>query len=165
MKSRSHLRGTASIEALMILLVFILVWIGVSYVGQLHHAKIVSKADARTCAWKIAQSGCRSIPPECESTEGGGSLGNGKSQSLEEAGEEATFGSKVAEALRDVLMNQVRGLFAKRAEASKSIEVAKPPIVGDGMVEVGSYFSLPCNTKEFSVDDIANDVWDRVTAD
>jgi hypothetical protein len=79
--------------------------------------------------------------------------------------QEESLGQKIADAFQEVLMNQIKGLFSKRVEASSIKEVPKPPVVGEGVVEVGGSFSLPCNTKEFSVEDIASDVWDRVTSD
>lgn len=164
MKRRRCLRGTASIEALMVILVFVLLWIGVSYVGRLHHAKIASKAEARTCAWRIAESACRRIPPECNGVAGETSSSKG-SDALEEITKGDSLGGKIADAFEEVLTNQIEGLFADRVEASSSEGVKRPPIVGKGVVEVRGAISLPCNTKELSVEDVAKDVWDQLTAD
>lgn len=157
---RSALRGTATIEGVMVMLVFVALWAGVLYVGRLYESQLVARAEARECAWLIAENACRKIPSNCRSQMSDGDTGGDKSDDLTRSADDASLGDSIASAFREVLMDHLEGLFKSRIEATSERDVKKPFVIGAGQVEVTGTFSLPCNTKEFRFEDIAKDMWD-----
>jgi hypothetical protein len=151
----------ATLEAIFVILTIAGIWSAIIQIGGATTAQLKARAEARECAWLIAESACRSIPTHCESSDGGGGAFD-KTKSLADTGEDATFGSQVAEAVRDVLMNQIRGLFAERVTATGHSTPDTHGNQGGPSTPAHASYSLPCNTKPISVSDIAADIFDRI---
>lgn len=136
-------RGTATIEAILALSVFIIVWAGVLYMGRAYSAKLELKSKARACAW-IQSAGSCSAEVDCSTTVGAGNFDDA-SEDLNEK-----FGGDALGVLEDVLKEQVEKLFGERATVAASTEFDRPAHLGGERVSVSASYSLPCNTKPVS---------------
>src|SRR5690606_15165097 len=98
----SSQRGATTIEAILVLTLFLLLWVGVSYMGRLYDGKLKTRAEARSCAWQISLSACERIPSGCEakSEEAPDNEGSDK---LRASREEATSGDNEAKKFEGAL--------------------------------------------------------------
>lgn len=146
-------RGTATIEAIMALLVFIIVWAGVLYMGRAYHAKLELKSKARACAWIQSANSC-SAHVDCGTTVGAGNIDSAEGGLLDHFDVGGDAGD-VGDFLSDILENQVKKLFGERATVAASYEFARPVHLGGEQVSVSASYSLPCNTKPVSTETLA----------
>lgn len=139
------------------LTLFLLLWVGVSYMGRLYDGKLKTRAEARSCAWQISLSACERIPSGCEakSEEAPDNEGSDK---LRASREEATSGDNEAKKFEGALDTEIDGLFKKRVSASASREVRGAAHIEQENVTVSSEYSLPCNSKPKTVDDVGDEM-------
>jgi hypothetical protein len=153
----SSKRGATTIEAILVLTLFLLLWVGVSYMGRLYDGKLKTRADARSCAWRISLSACERIPSECEAkTEE--APDNEGSDKLRSSKEDATSGDDSAKEFDEALDTEIDGLFKKRISASSSREVRGAAHIDQENVTVSSEYSLPCNSKPRTVDETGDEM-------
>ena len=158
MRVRRKQRGTATIEAVMALLVFVLIWAGVHYMGNLYEAQLRTDSEARGCAWLISAGACEVDIEGCSLAVRDGNA-NGKDADLKGAGQHSE-GGKFAKAVTEKLTNQLGKLFGQRGHMTVGAEVVRPEALGGKTSEVSSSYSLPCNTKATNTDDLANSLMD-----
>lgn len=141
----------------MVLTLFILLWVGVSYVGRLYDGKLKTRAEARSCAWQISLSACERIPRGCEakSEEAPDNEGSDK---LRSSRDEATSGDDRAKEFEEAIDAEIDGLFKKRISASSSREVRGHAQIDKEKVTVSSGYSLPCNSKPKTVDETGDEM-------
>lgn len=152
----SSQRGATTIEAILVLTLFLLLWVGVSYVGRLYDGKLKTRADARLCAWKISLSACVEIPSECEARteEAPNTKGSDK---LRSSREDATSGDDSAKEFDEALDTEIDGLFKKRISASSNREVRGAAHIDQENVTISSEYSLPCNSKPTTIGQMGRD--------
>lgn len=163
---RSRERGIASIEAAIMLPLMCLVFAGVLYVAQLISAAQHSTRIARSCAWRVAVSGCEEIPPDCpESSSDGASTtksrldqaGGPTSLNLEGlAAEEGATGDSRTESVLGQIGARLNEFFLDRYEANVEEEFEKSQILGGETVTIDKSFSLPCNSKPSAAEGLAD---------
>lgn len=158
--SSSTRRGTASIEALMVLTTLVLVWAGVTYMTRLLDGKLKAQADARSCAWEISLNGCSSIPPECEA-EAEEVEPSDKTESLERSQDEMDAGDTEGDEVRASLKTEIDGLFKKRISVSGSREVHGSKLLKVENAAMPAGYSLPCNSKPHTLGDMAKNFLDK----
>lgn len=151
-------RGMATLEVLLVLMTFTAIWAGTAYLADQAVQRMNARAQVRECAWRIAARACRFVPEECESTEGEGNATD-KTNRLEEEGRDASFGSRIADVVQDVLLEQLRGVFAQRVNATASVEGKTPEILGGNTVQTAVNYSLPCNTRPVDLGEIAEEIF------
>lgn len=68
--SRAHARGAASVEAVVVLPVFLILFISLFYVRDQVLARQATQEQARTCAWLYSANNCEfdanSMPAYCD---------------------------------------------------------------------------------------------------
>ncbi len=151
-------RGTASIEGLIVIIFFILVWTGVRYVGQLSNRSLSTRAAARNCAFQIALTGCESVPVGCDFSEE-----NSSSAEQQEATSSVTRTAQDAEEddfnkdILDILTEAVELDLFKRARVEAPAEITQPELIGGDTVDLSQGMTLPCNpTRETLGDKFLN---------
>lgn len=149
-------RGAAFIEAILMMSVFLIVWAGVAFMGHLQGTTMDTRAEARSCAWRIATSGCESIPPDCaEAATAPSAVGEEKLQKLE--GTAPQGGSSTDRKVADATDSAIFGVMFRRVSSSASGTARRAPLLGSD-VEVTSKFGLPCNTRPGGVGDLVEDL-------
>ena len=163
-KHRERRRGTASVEVVMMLPFFILVFAGVYYMHGLYAGRQLAMTKARSCGWAYAKAGCRgNRPAECPGPEGGNDPGGatvdpkdsaseGMFQFIDDVGSIPVIG--------DILVAPFKELFGEplATMARHQITQPKPSYGPDAFTVGGRYFTL-CNTVRKDWDDVAKDVF------
>lgn len=152
-------RGAATIEALLALLVFIVIWVGVLYMGGLYVAQLESESQARKCAWLISVGGCQGEIEGCSSTSEGRLPGSPDVVLPGERGSDDDS-DPIWDAVTDPLQRQLERIFGGRARAASGKNVDKPSALGGGTTAVGATYSLPCNTMPQEPEGLGQDILD-----
>lgn len=156
-------RGTATVEAVIALPVFILLFVGVTYFGRLAIAKVDADAAARRCAWLYSMNNCEQAPPGCsEPTRAPPNPSNALSQAVEHGKEALAKGdlsALVAPIITSILGRALDEATGSSRIAHASRTVSRPKMFGgDVMTKVGDY-RLACNLVPQAAPDIAEKVW------
>jgi len=160
-RKAAKLRGTATIEAVMALLVFVLIWAGIHYMGGLYEAQLRTESEARTCAWLISAGACEVEIQGCSTKMEDGDAG-GKETALQEAAQSQSTGGTVAGAVAQKVLDSLDALFGRNAEMTVGAEVTRPELLGGKTAGVSSSYRLPCNTKARNTDDLSFDLMDAL---
>jgi hypothetical protein len=168
---RHRTRGAASVEAVVVLPVFVILFVGLFFVRDLTRARLRADQEVRRCAWQYAlYENCEQSPPGCEHVVGKGHYGTLLPDNLDSAinslGNGAKGGSSEGFArVRNVIENFVERYLAqavtKRFEAEKNIEQARPPMFGGGASVVRGKYNLACNVRPQRQRDVVMTVWDQ----
>lgn len=164
---RLRQRGVASVEALIVIGFLLIIWASVLYVARSHEARQLARLTARECAWKIAVSGCREVPPQCRGAAVGRAPGDDRLEENFVPVEDAVQGTPrdedgVTEGARELVGAQVEGLLFERITAHASRTVRQPATYGGGTLDVAATYSLPCNSTPTSVGDQARSFFDAI---
>lgn len=148
-----------------------IVFAGVLYVSQLVSAAQRASSAARSCAWRVAASGCDDIPPEC--SEAADKAGSTLKSRAEQAGAPTSLrldslaqeqGAEQDERTSSVLAEigaRLNELFSDRYEARIEEEFERSRLLGGETIRVNRSFSLPCNTKPASAEGLADALFDE----
>lgn len=143
MRRASNQRGAASIEALLIIPFFIIVWGCAFFVQRTFSQKLVVNERARSCAWERMTSGCRGpASPRCQLADGPG---------LSDDQLEGSRGSmlEIERITRDGFTIDFRARFGPAFRplfaAGSGSRVRRPSSMGGGEIGVGSIMSAMCN--------------------
>jgi hypothetical protein len=158
-------RGAASVEAVVALPVFVILFSGVFFVRELTGAKLDAAREARRCAWEYSANGCDAIPDGC-----GGVVARSPRESFPEslAGawedtKNSVSEGKYKQAFLNVLTKSVSdaivAAFTLSLDAEKVEERAQPPLFGGGKTLVPAKYHLACNLKDKSKEQIVEEVW------
>jgi len=141
-------RGTASIEAAMMLPLMALCWVGLFFRLATIDATLVAATEARRAAWVSSNNACRGEDTEYECDEEETAGGGG--------GNEGGGGGGWLDALTDVPI--IGGLFGSLLGYSMTAhagqEVERPPLLGGGTVNAGYHYYIMCNEEPMSVDEM-----------
>lgn len=166
--THSNRRGTATVEAILMLTVFLLLWAGTRYMGELYTTQMQQEVKARGCAWIVASSGCKQIPPECQTEEASASEpeeSNLLRQALslaesETASDDDSDGdTKAASRVQDQVDQEISGLFSKRTRISATKERAAPPLLGGGSRILSASHQLPCNSVPRAGESLSDEIF------
>jgi hypothetical protein len=162
-RSRSRSRGAASVEAVVVLPIFLLLFISVFYVRHQALAKQAAQERARTCAWLYSANNCEFdpslMPAECDS-----------------AMTKAPFASAAAKAVTDkltgdgffhdvvnkMLDSALETVFGDAIDVKVERKVARPVLYGGDTQAVAGEYHLACNLKPKDKIDIATEAWSHV---
>lgn len=142
---RQH--GTASLEALLVLPLFLLLWIGIHHMNRVHAGVLSTRGQARGCAWRYSNGGCRGdLPAACSAT-----------------GAELSDASEAEQSMLDTAMQNgvlrwaFEGLLGASITVHTSREVTQHAMLGEGPVNVGSSLYLLCNERNRTMIEIGHD--------
>ncbi len=147
-------RGAATIEAILAISVFVIVWTGVLLMGRSYSAKLEVKSRARTCAWLQSVNSC-DVEIDCASSFGDGNISDA-SDIIGDQASSAGEGTWFEELLDDTLDAAVERLFGERTTVELATEVERPILLGGETVAVSASYSLPCNTKPVSTESLVD---------
>lgn len=165
--TRGRTRGTASVEAVVVIPVFIALFIGVAYVSRVAELAQGAEMTARSCAWLYSAQNCREVPPGCEgylragttvSTSGNkvdDALHGGKN-SLPQGTSAQNFVSGVVGSL---LESAIQDAFGRALDASVPATTDQPELFGGKTVTVTGNYHLACNLAPTTLGDVAKDAW------
>lgn len=157
-------RGTATVEAVVMLPVLILLLLGVGYTSRAFSYSLESNDLARLCAQRYAIMGCKHaerLPTECQ-----GAFSKTKDPPLPDSDETAKL--KNAENDEDVqkatsrstlLTKILDSLFGKGVIAKTKANVTRPGMLGGGTSPVYSSSYALCNTVPVPADNLAKELF------
>lgn len=171
-RARRQKRGTASVEVVVMLPFFILVYAGVYYMHGHYSGRQQAMLTARTCAWSFAAAGCPKSGEEdfkrCLSPKGDGAdlLELPADDSPPPTHDPDGVGSKVGHALDTiqkipVLGDAVGWLFGRPlgASATQLVQLPRPAVSNTERIAVtGRYYTM-CNSTPKSWSTLAKDIF------
>ena len=167
--SRRHSRGTATVEAVVVLPFFIMILAGIGFVRDKQLAIQAAENRARSCAWQYSANDCSQKPAGCEDvlkdgiaprsgTKVDDVLNSAKSQVL--AGGDAK--GVIEKVATDILGPAIDALFGRYLAASTHGKVNRPGILGGGQTVVEGQYHLACNLRSTNPGDVVSDAWDKI---
>lgn len=150
-------QGTASIEAVIMLPFFIMVWGLLLFAVDVYKHKIDAGIRARDCGWTFAQTGCQTVPPSCQEEPG-------DPVSTEDAAGSSELASTVDDLpidipiIGDVLNGVVDTIFGELRRARHSEDVQRPQVLGSTTVQTRGAFAIMCNERPRTVGEMALDM-------
>ena len=154
-------RGTASVEAVIVLPVFIIIFVSVFYVRGQVFSRQAAETKARTCAWAYSMKNCSEIPPGCEGVlqvvSGAGQV-DGK---IEKALSGAT-GGLVGPVIAKVLEPALKAAFGRSLDASTQESYQRPALYGGGTATSSGSYHLACNLTPETALEVAKDAWNTL---
>ncbi len=181
-KCKRKTRGAASVEAVVALPVFIILFIGMFYLRELTGARLAADQEARRCSWEYAlTNNCAAVPVGCENVVGrahygglmpdmdkfvqgiGDGMGSVGASCSVKAG--CSVGSKAVTKVKRVLQNFVLDYLAKavsiRFDANKGVEIHRPGLLGGGTGVVSGRYGMGCNIAGRDQNNVADLLWDE----
>lgn len=163
----SDTRGLATVEAAVVLPVFIVIFCGLVVIHRLYDAKFSAMTEARECAWAYANGGCESAPENCriEGARGVGLQGilDGNAAAAARFDDEMAsvgrrHGSSVgsaAEAIGEVsqFATQIMGI-GSGFTATASRDYGMPSVYGGGSRSIAAGYASLCNEKPMDILDL-----------
>lgn len=159
--SRARARGAASVEAVIVVPIFILLFISLFYVRDQVIARQAAQRQARTCAWLYSWNNCdkSALPPECQQVVTDEATFNDASTGLSEK----LGGGVVGDALKAILDPVLEAAFGRSLDAQVSKEIVRPAIYGGKVQSVTGRYHLACNLKSTTAPEVAKDAWSRIS--
>jgi len=133
-------RGTASLEAALMLPVMAACWLGVLYRASTLDATIAAGVEARRTAWASSNVGCRGESLSCAGSEDDDGFSSGGW--LDGLSEVPIVG---------FLFGSILG-YATTVHATRTVD--RPPIFGGGEQELRYPYYVMCNEQKMDVDDV-----------
>jgi hypothetical protein len=169
--SRSHARGTASVEAVVALPVFVVLFVGMFFVRDLTSARLRADQEVRRCSWEYAlNNNCEHPPRGCEHVVGTGHYGSLLPQGLDGTisdlgrandGTHAKSYARVKRVIESFVAQYVAEAITKRFDAEKVIERDRPAMFGGGKSIARGKYNLACNVRPQRQDNVITSVWNQ----
>lgn len=165
--ARSRRRGTASVEAVILLPLLVLLFLGVLYLRDVFLGVQRADLEARTCAWLYSDNGCTSVPPGCEGLVGPASseveVDSSVLQAFDEgarrAVEEGDASGFVQEVIGSVLGPALDEAFGNALEGRGQVRIERSPLFGGDVLTLFSRFRLSCNLTARTPGEVALESW------
>lgn len=143
-------RGTASLEAVLVLAVFLIVYVGLFHMHKLQGNVLVARAQARSCAWRYSNAGCRDGAPD--------GCGEASTSDMQLA-DENDSDRGILDSITDLgvigpVLGQVLGT-AVDLRVGRTVE--HTAMFGDEDITVGARIYLLCNERNRTMEEIAQD--------
>ncbi len=165
-----NIEGSVYVEALSMLPVLLILWIGVLFTYHLDDAEQQSRLAARQCAWEYTEGNCENVPPSCKETpESGGAMEDDTEikTKLEQAGENREKDSNKISDMGSSIAGIIGDIFGAPVTIKDSRSVSIPGRFGGGTAKKTTSYYLLCNEKEVNFLDkalelagtLASDIW------
>lgn len=170
---RARTRGAASVEAVIVLPFFVMLFVGLLYVRDRALGKQSAELTARTCAWMYSANNCSfkndadhqvRVPPECEAFLRK-KRGSGEFDLEAAAGDQArrlVEGQgldSIERMVFEVLNPLITEAFHRVGEAKAEAVIDRPRMFGGGEVAVPGRYQLPCNLEPADLAGQARSLW------
>jgi hypothetical protein len=174
MKCRRHrCRGAASVEAVVVLPIFVIVFISLFYLRDIAVTKQAAEEHARMCAWLHSANNCpEEVPAGCEDVLAPASAPSVIAPGVEEAfndgvkrleqGETPSGGKLVSGAIAPLIGSALEAAFGRATEADAQRTVEKPVLFGGGQRTVRGRYHLACNLQRTTPEKVAEDAWLKI---
>ncbi|MDQ3031030.1 MAG: hypothetical protein M3Y87_01330 [Myxococcota bacterium] len=146
-------KGTASIEAVIMLPFFIMVWGFLVFVMDVYRHKLDAGVRARDCGWSYAQTGCQTVPPSCTAEPADEIDVDGGESSSEITG--ALAGASEIPVIGGMLEGALQGIFGEIRIARNDQEVQRPQVLGASTMQTSATFAIMCNERPRTVGEMA----------
>ena len=172
--SRSAQRGAAAVEAVIVLPVFVIVFLGLFYVRDQAIVTQQAEQQARSCAWLYSAQDCEgAIPAGCE-----GVLTRADARDMAppdltgkldeqvnrlKEGKSVNGGDVVMGIIGPTIGNALEAAFGNATEAKTSRQVSRSALFGPGQKTINGQYRLACNLHPTTLEDVAKDAWDKIT--
>ncbi|HEY5955670.1 MAG TPA: TadE family protein [Polyangiaceae bacterium] len=163
--SRKLSRGTASVEGVVVLPVFVILFIGAMFFKSLSHGKLEADQIARSCAWQYSNDGCADVPPDCGDVVNNdpvgltyGDVSTAWSDGVTKL-EHAGVSSWIVDSLADTVLDALAKALTENLSAEKRIELERPHLFGGGITHATGKYHVACNLKSRTQKDIVDKVW------
>jgi hypothetical protein len=151
-------RGVASVEAVIVLPVFVLLFIGVMYFGRLAVAKADTDTDVRRCAWLYSMGNCQEVPEGCaEPTHAAPRQSNVLQKAFETRS--GKLNDRIAGLVISLMDNVINDAFLSPRVAHASRTVTRPPLFGGNVATVAGEYPLACNLTPRTAIGVADNAW------
>jgi hypothetical protein len=166
-------RGVASVEAVVVLPVFVIIFISLFYLRDLAVTKQAAEEHARTCAWLYSAKDCEGEVPEgCGDVLAPASAPSVIAPDVEEAfnegvkdlekGKTPSGGKLVSGAIAPLIGSALEAAFGRAIEADARHTVEKPALFGGGQRTVQGRYHLACNLQPTIPGKVAEDAWKKI---
>jgi hypothetical protein len=161
-------RGAASVEAVVVLPVFVILFVSMFFVRDLTYAKLAADQEARRCAWLYSANDCSTVPIGCEGVVQGTRRGainpdvNSAIGDAEKALSEGVSGNglgAVKQVLQNLVIDALAQAFTLSLDSQKLVEQERPRLFGGGKSQITGTYRLACNIRKQGNDDTATAVW------
>lgn len=164
-------RGTASVEAVIIIPVLAFLLAAVLWINRSSVTVINSRAEARSCAWRHSQNNCDPalLPPDCEGLVNPapqreiqtGDPINAAVSGIEKAADGGDYQGIIASVVGTILMPAINEALNNATEATITKSEMKPPLMGGAEVTFKTHYRLACNLKPRDPMNIASMTWEE----
>lgn len=165
-QKRQVTRGAASVEAVVALPVFVILFVGMFFVRDLAVTKLLADEEARRCAWLYSANGCKDTPPGCKDvlSEGRhGSISPKLETAIQDGRAALTNGvdgqAAVARIIENLVGEALLQAFTRSLDAKKTVERDRPGLFGGGKSQVTGKYRLACNLQAQESEDIVGAAW------
>ncbi|HKY34634.1 MAG TPA: TadE family protein [Polyangiaceae bacterium] len=174
MKTRPcNQRGVATVEAVVVLPVFVIIFISLFYVRDIAVTKQAAEEHARTCAWLYSALDCEgAIPAGCDDvlTEAPAAsviapdVDKAFNEGLDalKSGETPSGGKLVSDAIVPLVGSALEAAFGRAIEANTVHPVERPGLFGGGQRTVKGRYHLACNLHPTTPGKVAEDAWLKI---
>ncbi len=158
-------RGTASVEAVVVLPVLIILFVSVFYVRNQVFARQAAESKARACAWAFSMNNCddHKIPVGCEGLVGVVSAAGPLNDQVEKALSKAT-GGIAGSIVTNVLEPVLGAAFGQALDANTKFSYERPALYGGGTQSAHGGYHLACNLAPETLSQVAMDAWHALTS-
>ncbi len=159
---RKRLRGVASVEAVIALPVFVILFVGIVYLGKRATVRFDVEQQARNCAFRYSANNCGTVPSDCigivsiGTTSGSDAVERALAGGTSKLG---TVGSTIGDVIDAILTRGLEVLEGRTLLATATTNVARPPLFGGKSVTIGREYALPCNLTPEDPESVAKDAW------
>ncbi len=159
---RSACWGTASVEAVVVLPVFIIIFVSVFYVRSQVLSRQAAETKARTCAWAYSMINCEdAYPPGCEVVL---QPGNGAGRVTDTVGNaiSGVASDRAGPVITNVLQPAIDTVFGSSLDARTKQSYQRPALYGGGTATSSGSYHLACNLKTETLPEVAQDAWNSL---
>jgi hypothetical protein len=165
-KGRRASRGAATVETVIVLPVFVLLFVSLLYVRDQAVEKQRAEMQARTCAWLYSSNNCSEIPPGCEGIlreSKGGARNSEIDQAMQDGRrrveQDPDAGGLIGSVMGSLLGPALEEAFGRSVVAETHSEVERPGLYGGGTKSLSTSYELSCNLTPRDPDKVATDAW------
>jgi hypothetical protein len=158
-----NIRGTATVEAVVVLPVFVVLLVGISFVRDATSTRLFADQDARRCAWQYSFNNCESVPPGCEQVLAIGHLGvvPPKVENLLSNPKTGVSGG-VRAILDGIVKTTLLEAFTKSLDANRVVERDRPWLFGGSKSRITGKYRLACNVATQVEDGFLGTLWNQL---
>lgn len=171
---RSCTRGAASVEAVIVLPLFVILFVGIFWIRDRQEAMLIADQEARRCAWTYSALGCddRHIPDGCAVRDADLQLKGDLSIPYESVSTSVRsmatnqgdlgLGNFVKNLILDNVVARLGQVLTHNTEATKNLERERPELFGGGQSIVSGKYRLACNLKGHTPEALLDEAWDKL---